>query len=289
MKLLSFVYEGRESWGAMLDDGVVEYAGITDRRYSTLAEFIRSEDFARRDRHLSGARATIAASSITYLPPIPQPEKIVCLLRNYSEPGEEDKVGDQPSFPPIFLRVWRSQVGHHQPIIRPRVSTQLDWEGEMAMVIGKTGRHIPESDAMNYVAGYSCYNDVSVRDWQAHAKQIAAGKNFIGTGPFGPWLVTADEIGDAESLKIETRLNGEVVQSSNTKQLIFKLGRIIAYASTIFDLVPGDVLVTGTPAGAGFTRKPPRFMKHGDLVEVEIQKIGTLQNLVQDEASATKA
>jgi 2-keto-4-pentenoate hydratase/2-oxohepta-3-ene-1,7-dioic acid hydratase in catechol pathway len=130
---------------------------------------------------------------------------------------------------------------------------------------------------------------VSVRDWQAHAKQIAAGKNFIGTGPFGPWLVTADEIGDAESLKIETRLNGEVVQSSNTKQLIFNLRRIIAYASTIFDLVPGDVLVTGTPAGAGFTRKPPRFMKHGDLVEVEIQNIGTLQNLVQDEAAAAEA
>ena len=144
-----------------------------------------------------------------------------------------------------------------QPVIRPKVSDNLDWEGELAVIIGKAGRHIAEADAWKHVAGYSIYNDVSVREWQFHAKQIASGKNFVGTGPFGPWLVTPDEIGDPAKLKLETRVNGEVMQSSDTAMLIFSIPRLIEYSSTIFDLVPGDVIVTGTPAGVGWTRKPP--------------------------------
>ena len=186
-------------------------------------------------------------------------------------------------FPPIFLRVWRSQVGHGEPIVRPKVSHELDWEAELAVIIGKGGRHIAERDALGHIAGYSCYNDVSVREWQFHAKQIAAGKNFVGTGPFGPWMVTADEIPDAENLKLELRINGKTEQSSNTRHLIFKIPTIINYCSTIFDLVPGDVLVTGTPAGVGWSRKPPQFLKAGDIVEVEIEKIGVLRNPVVDE------
>jgi 2-keto-4-pentenoate hydratase/2-oxohepta-3-ene-1,7-dioic acid hydratase in catechol pathway len=186
-------------------------------------------------------------------------------------------------FPPIFLRVWRSQVGHGEPIVRPKVSHELDWEAELAVIVGKGGRHIAETDAMSHIAGYACYNDVSVREWQFHAKQIAAGKNFVGTGPFGPWMVTADEIPDPENLKLELRINGKTEQSSNTRHLIFKIPTILAYCSTIFDLVPGDVLVTGTPAGVGWSRKPPRFLVPGDVVEVEIERIGVLRNPVVDE------
>jgi 2-keto-4-pentenoate hydratase/2-oxohepta-3-ene-1,7-dioic acid hydratase in catechol pathway len=186
--------------------------------------------------------------------------------------------------PPIFLRVWRSQVGHEQPVIRPRVSGTLDWEGELAVIIGKPGRDIAQEKAWEHVAGYSIYNDVSVREWQFHAKQIASGKNFEGTGPFGPWMVTADEIQPGEPLKLETRLNGEVVQSSHTGHMIFSVPRLIAYASTIFTLSPGDVIATGTPAGVGFGRKPPRYMKAGDVVEVEIEKVGLLRNPVVAQA-----
>jgi 2-keto-4-pentenoate hydratase/2-oxohepta-3-ene-1,7-dioic acid hydratase in catechol pathway len=186
--------------------------------------------------------------------------------------------------PPIFLRVWRSQVAHDQPIIRPRVSESLDWEGELAVVIGKQGRNIPESEAYAHVAGYACYNDASVREWQFHAKQIASGKNFESTGGFGPWMVTADEIAPGRELKLEVRLNGETVQSSHTGHMIFSIPKLIAYASTIFTLVPGDVIVTGTPAGVGWSRKPPRFMKPGDVVEVEIERVGILRNPVEAQA-----
>jgi 2-keto-4-pentenoate hydratase/2-oxohepta-3-ene-1,7-dioic acid hydratase in catechol pathway len=164
------------------------------------------------------------------------------------------------------------------------VSGTLDWEGELAVVIGKPGRDIPAERAYEHVAGYSIYNDVSVREWQFHAKQIASGKNFEGTGPFGPWMVTADEIAPGRELKLMTRLNGETVQNSHTGHMIFSIQKLIAYASTIFTLVPGDVIATGTPAGVGWSRKPQRFMKAGDVVEVEIEGIGTLRNRVVAQA-----
>jgi 2-keto-4-pentenoate hydratase/2-oxohepta-3-ene-1,7-dioic acid hydratase in catechol pathway len=186
--------------------------------------------------------------------------------------------------PPIFLRVWRSQVAHGQPIICPKVSGTLDWEGELAVIIGKEGRNISEANAFEHVAGYSCYNDGSIREWQFHAKQIASGKNFESTGGFGPWMVTADEIQPNQQLKLVTRLNGEVVQSSDTGQLIFSIAKLISYASTIFTLVPGDVIATGTPAGVGWSRKPQRFMKPGDVCEVEIEGIGTLVNPIAAQA-----
>jgi 2-keto-4-pentenoate hydratase/2-oxohepta-3-ene-1,7-dioic acid hydratase in catechol pathway len=216
------------------------------------------------------------------LPVIPKPEKIVCAVRNYMDhhqevlaAGMQRELSEQP---PIFLRVWRSQVAHGQPIVCPKVSDSLDWEGELAVIIGKGGRNIPEADAFEHVAGYACYNDGSIREWQFHAKQIASGKNFESTGGFGPWMVTADEIAPGRELKLVTRLNGEVVQSSHTGDMIFSIPKLIAYASTIFTLVPGDVIATGTPAGVGWSRKPPRFMKPGDRCEVEIEGIGTLVN-----------
>jgi 2-keto-4-pentenoate hydratase/2-oxohepta-3-ene-1,7-dioic acid hydratase in catechol pathway len=285
MKLLSFSHEGRQSWGAVAGDAVVDLGKST--RYGTLAEFIGSPDYAGRDTLLKGRRPDLKLAEIRYLPVIPRPEKIVLLVRNYMDHHREVVAAglqrELSEFPPIFLRVWRSQIGHNEPIVRPKVSEQLDWEGELAVIIGKPGRHIAERDSFDHVAGYSCYNDASIREWQFHAKQIAAGKNFVGTGPFGPWLVTADEIADPENLKLEVRLNGKVMQSSSTSQLIFKIPRLINYCSAIFDLVPGDVIVTGTPGGVGWSRKPPIFMKAGDVCEVEIERIGVLRNPVADE------
>jgi 2-keto-4-pentenoate hydratase/2-oxohepta-3-ene-1,7-dioic acid hydratase in catechol pathway len=286
MKLLSFSEGGRESWGAVVGDALVDL-GRALPQYPTLADFVGSDDFARREALVAANKPGPKLSEIRFLPVIPRPEKIVCAVRNYLDHHNEAVAfgmkREITEFPPIFLRVWRSQVGHNAPVIRPKVSDNLDWEGELAVVIGKGGRHIPESEAANHIAGYSIYNDVSVRDWQRHAQQIASGKNFVGTGPFGPWLVTPDEIGDPSKLTLETRVNGKVEQKSDTSMLIFSIPRLINYASTIFDLVPGDVIATGTPAGVGFTRKPPVFLKPGDVVEVEIEKIGVLRNPVVDE------
>ncbi|GHC68547.1 5-carboxymethyl-2-hydroxymuconate isomerase [Pseudorhodoferax aquiterrae] len=282
MKLLSYHLAGRDTWGVVLGDGVAELAQRTG--HATLADFIASPDFARRDALVAGLKAEVQLGDIRFLPVIPRPEKIVCAVRNYMDhhqevlaAGMQRELSEQP---PIFLRVWRSQTPHNGPIVRPRVSESLDWEGELAVIIGEGGRDIAEADAFQHVAGYSCYNDASVREWQFHAKQIASGKNFESTGGFGPWMVTADEIEPGRELKLVTRLNGETVQSSHTGHMIFSIPRLIAYASTIFTLVPGDVIATGTPAGVGWSKKPPQFMKPGDVVEVEIEAIGTLRNPV---------
>jgi 2-keto-4-pentenoate hydratase/2-oxohepta-3-ene-1,7-dioic acid hydratase in catechol pathway len=286
MKLLSFAEGNRESWGAVSGDAVVDL-GLALPQYPILADFLGSADYERRDAIVAAQNPRPKLENIRFLPVIPRAEKIVCAVRNYLDHHNEAVAfgmkREITDYPPIFLRVWRSQVGHEAPVIRPKVSDNLDWEGELAVVIGKGGRHITQADAWSHVAGYSIYNDVSVRDWQRHAQQIASGKNFVGTGPFGPWLVTPDEIGDPTKLKLETRVNGNVVQSSDTSMLIFSIPRLIEYSSTIFDLVPGDVIATGTPAGVGFTRKPPIFLKPGDVVEVEIENIGVLRNHVVDE------
>lgn len=285
MKLLSFLRDGAETWGAVVEGGVVDLGKTT--QYATLAEFIGSADYARRDELVAGKKADLPLEGLHYLPVITKPEKIVCAVRNYMDhhqevlaAGMKRELSDEP---PIFLRVWRSQIGHNQPIIRPRVSETLDWEGEIAVIIGKEGRDIPEDQAYDHVAGYAVYNDASVREWQFHAKQIASGKNFEGTGAFGPWMVTADEIDPARELKLETRLNGEVMQSSHSGYMIFSIPRLISYASTIFTLVPGDVIVTGTPGGVGFSRKPSRYMKAGDVVEVEIEALGVLRNPIENQ------
>lgn len=281
MKLLSFVHQGRETWGAVQGDGVVDL-GRRLPQYATLTDYIASGAYLQAAKDVAAQPADAGLHEITYLPVIPRPEKIVCAVRNYMDHHQEVLAAgmqrELSEFPPIFLRVWRSQVAHGQAIVRPKVSESLDWEGELAVIIGKEGRDIAEANAFKHVAGYSIYNDASVREWQFHAKQIASGKNFEATGGFGPWMVTADEIAPDRPLKLETRLNGQVVQSSHTGHMIFPVARLIAYASTIFTLVPGDVIITGTPAGVGWSRKPPLFMKPGDTCEVEIEGIGTLVN-----------
>lgn len=286
MKLLSYRQAGREAWGAVVGDGVVDLSRWRDG-VDTLRDYIACGAYRDAAAHVKGRAIDAQLGEIEYLPVITQPEKIVCAVRNYLDHHNEAIAAglqrELSDFPPIFLRVWRSQCGHGQPVIKPRVSDTLDWEGELAVIIGEGGRDIAAADAWQHVAGYSIYNDASVREWQFHAKQIASGKNFESTGSFGPWMVTADEIEPGRTLKLETRLNGEVVQSSDTGNLIFSIPRLISYASTIFTLSPGDVIVTGTPAGVGFGRKPPRYMQPGDTVEVEIEGIGVLRNPIVDQ------
>jgi 2-keto-4-pentenoate hydratase/2-oxohepta-3-ene-1,7-dioic acid hydratase in catechol pathway len=283
MKLASYRSAGNDSFGAVLGDAVVDLSEASG--HATLADFIASPEFAERDRLVDKGTA-VPLKDVTHLPVIPRPEKIICVVRNYLDHHQEAVAAglkrELSDFPPIFLRVWRSQVAHEAPIIRPRVSQSLDWEGELAVVIGRGGRDIPVEQAWHHVAGYSCYNDASIREYQFHAQQIAAGKNFEDTGAFGPWLVTSDEIAPGQKLRLETRLNGEVVQSGDTGQMIFSIPQLINYASTIFTLSPGDVIATGTPSGVGFSRKPPRFMQPGDVVEVEIEGIGVLRNPIEE-------
>ena len=283
MKLLSFEHAGRASWGAVIGDRIADF-GRAFPQYPTLQSYLAAGRVGQAQADAATVPADVPLAAIRYLPVITQPEKIVCAIRNYHDHHREVVAAgldrELSEFPPIFLRVWRSQVAHDQPIVRPHCSNSLDWEGELAVIIGREGRHIPAARAHEHIAGYSIYNDASIREWQFHAKQIASGKNFEGTGPFGPWMVTADEIEPGRRLKLETRLNGEVVQSSDTGHLIFSIPQLISYSSTIFTLSPGDVIVTGTPAGVGFGRKPPRYMKPGDTIEVEIEAIGVLRNPV---------
>lgn len=222
-------------------------------------------------------------SGATLLPVIPNPGKILCIGLNYEDHRRETgrAVVENPT---IFTRFADSQVAHGQPLLRPRVSTDFDYEGELAIVIGTGGRYIARDAAFTHVAGYSCYNDGSVRDWQRHTHQFTPGKNFPQTGGFGPWLVTPDEVPDLDALTLTTRVNGEVVQQSGLDHMIFDVPRIIEYCSAFTPLNPGDVIATGTPGGVGAKRTPPLWLKPGDTVEVAISGIGVLRNGIADEA-----
>jgi 2-keto-4-pentenoate hydratase/2-oxohepta-3-ene-1,7-dioic acid hydratase in catechol pathway len=224
-------------------------------------------------------------AGLQYLPPLANPSKIVCVGMNYQDHADENKLAKQ-AHPTFFLRVSSSLIGHQQPLIRPFVSEQLDYEGELAAVIGTPGRHIPVEQALDHVAGYAVFNEASIRDYQiGRGQQWTLGKNFDGTGAFGPDFVTADELPPgAKGLHLETRLNGAVMQSANTNDLIFDVATLVSRLSEAMTLQTGDILVTGTPAGIGLFRKPQVWMKAGDVCEVEIEKVGLLRNPVEDEA-----
>ena len=225
----------------------------------------------------------IDLDKVVLLPPLANPGKIICVGLNYVNHSLESGF-TPPSYPTIFSRFTSSLVGAGAPILRPKVSTQLDYEGEMVAVIGKAGRHIAEADALTHVVGYSIFNDASIRDYQTKAPQWTIGKNFDGTGAFGPYLVTADELpAGGAGLHIQTRLNGAVVQDATTSDMVFSVAKLISILSEAMTLSPGDILVSGTPAGVGMARKPPLFMKHGDVCEIEIEGIGVLRNAVKDE------
>lgn len=281
MKLISYIHDGVSSYGVVKPDGVVDLASRLPA-IPDLRSLLAVEKLADAASLTEGAPADLPLSAIDFAPVIPNPDKIICVGLNYRDHIEETgrAVSDKPV---LFARFSGSQVGHQRPMIRPAVSQRLDYEGELAVIIGKPGRHISAGSALAHVAGYSCYNDGSIRDWQAHTSQFLPGKTFAGTGAFGPWMVTPDEIPDPTVLSLETRLNGVQVQKTSTSLMIHGISDLIAYISTMLPLLPGDVLVTGTPAGVGSRRTPPLWMKPGDLVEVEISRIGVLANPVQEE------
>lgn len=223
-------------------------------------------------------------AGLEYLPPLADPPKIVCVGMNYQDHADENKLPPQ-DYPTFFVRFTQSLLGHEQPMLRPKISDTLDFEGELAVVIGKPGRYISKENALDHVWGYALFNDGSVREFQGRGKQWTLGKNFDRTGGFGPELITADELPPGgKGLHLETRLNGKVVQSANTSDLIFDIPTLISRLSEATSLEVGDVIVTGTPAGIGFFRKPPLYMKPGDVCEVEIEKLGILRNPIADEA-----
>jgi 2-keto-4-pentenoate hydratase/2-oxohepta-3-ene-1,7-dioic acid hydratase in catechol pathway len=280
MKLISFVRQHRPGFGAVVHDEVVDLTGRGG--HATLKALIAADGIAAARDYVAAAAPDFALASVNLLPVIPDPDKILCVGMNYHdhivETGRE--VTEKPS---LFPRFAGSQVGHGQAIVKPPESDQLDYEGELALVIGKSGRRIDQADALDHVAGYACYNDASIRDWQRHTTQFMPGKNWVATGGFGPWLVTADEILDPAALTLVTRLNGHEVQRTSTGLMIVPIPMQIAYISTFIDLLPGDVIVTGTPGGVGARRTPPLFMRDGDVVEVEIERIGILRNPVMAE------
>ncbi|WP_315825368.1 MULTISPECIES: fumarylacetoacetate hydrolase family protein [unclassified Bradyrhizobium] len=283
MKLVSFVIDGRPGYGAVKGDGVVDLG----RRLPAKSLRALLEADALRDAAalLTSEQPDYPLDAITFAPVIPDPGKIICVGLNYRDHVAETgrTVTEKPA---LFARFPTSQVGHLQPVIRPGVSDHFDYEGELALVIGKAGRHVRREDALTHIAGYSCYNEGSIRDWQRHTSQFLSGKSFDRSGAFGPWLVTADEIPDPSKLTLQTRLNGETVQRTTTDLLITDVPDLIVYCSTIMTLLPGDVIVTGTPGGVGFKRTPPLFMKPGDTVEVDISGIGVLRNPVTSELEA---
>ena len=249
---------------------------------NNLREFIANGNLDKEPRPAANA-ARVPLGQVEFLPVITDPQKILCVGINYLSHVKETG-RDIPKFPMIFTRFADSQTGHDQAIVRPNASPKLDFEGELAVVIGKKARHVKAADAFDYVAGYSCYNDGSVRDWQKHSIQFIPGKNFPSTGGFGPWLVTADEVGDPSQLSLVTRLNGNVVQEAKTDDLIFPIPQLLEYCTTFTELNPGDVIITGTTGGVGAFREPPLWMQPGDVVEVEISRIGTLVNRIEQES-----
>jgi len=282
MKLLSFTRAGRDGWGAVAGDGVVDLGARFGGRYPELRDAIQAGAMAELAAAAAGATADFGLSGIEFRLPVPNPERVFCIGRNYK--GHVAEAGQKlPEQPSLFLRLLDSLVPHGGALIRPRVSNDFDYEGELAVVIGKGGRHIARADALGHVFGYTILNDGSVRDFQ-FKHSLIVGKNFARTGACGPWLVTRDEIPDPTRLHLATRLNGVEVQHSGTDDLIFDIPTIISYISTFTPLYAGDVIATGTPEGVGFARTPPLWMKPGDVIEVEISSIGILRNTVVAEA-----
>ena len=276
MRLVSFRHADASKFGAVVDGGIVDLSA----RWPSLRDAIAAKALPSLATAVKGAKPDLALADVELLPTIPNPDKILCIGLNYaSHVGE---VGRQlPTVPSVFSRLHNTLVRHGGDIVRPSASTNFDFEGELAVIIGERCRHVPRARALSVVAGYSCFLDVSVRDFQKHS--VTAGKNFPATGPLGPWIVTADEITDPSRLTLVTRLNGQEVQKSGTDLLIHSVPQIIAFCSDFTTLAAGDVIATGTPDGVGHRRNPPLWMQPGDVLELEISGVGTLRVRVVDE------
>jgi len=285
MKVVTFERNGVRSYGILENDRVLDVGNRLASRYADLRAVLAAGALQELLIASTQGPQTFQVEEVNFEPVIPNPEKILCVGLNYISHRTETK-RPETKYPSIFTRFADTQVGHETPVLRPSFSTAFDYEGELAVVIGRRGRHISEQDVSAHIAGYSCYNDVSVRDWQRHTAQWTPGKNFPSTGAFGPSLVTPDEIPDLGALTLTTRLNGKVMQEAPISDLIFSVPVIVSYISKFTPLYPGDVIAPGTPGGVGDRRDPPVYMKDGDIVEVEIDRIGILRNVVQSEAHA---
>lgn len=279
MRLLSFMAGSRPGFGALLGNSIVRLDGPGGA--PDLKGYLAQQHGCWS---LPDCAETLALADVTLLPPVPNPSKIFCVAVNFHEPARAGK--PVPEYPLLFTRIPEGQVGHEAAILKPAVSEMFDFEGEMAVVIGRAGRQIAREDALQHVAGFSCFNDGSVRDWQKHSTQFTPGKNFMSSGAFGPWLVTADEIADWRELNLITRVNGVQKQAISMRDMIFDVPWLIAYCSTFAPLQPGDVIVTGTPSGFGSSRDPAEFLAPGDLIEIEISGIGVLRNEVHQDVDS---
>jgi 2-keto-4-pentenoate hydratase/2-oxohepta-3-ene-1,7-dioic acid hydratase in catechol pathway len=280
MKLASYTVGGKAAFGVVEGDGVIDATRRLSGRFSTLRQVLAADALDEVRHATAGHAPDHELADVTFLPVVPDPQRIVCVGINYRSHAEETGRDISPA-PSVFLRLADTLVGHGGALVRPKVSDKFDFEGELAVVIGRPGCHVAEADALTYVAGYTCFVDGSVRDYQKFS--VTSGKNFPGTGPLGPFLVTADEIPGPTRLTLVTRLNGQEMQRSGTDMLIYSIPQVIRFVSDFTGLSPGDVIATGTPAGVGHRRTPPLWMKAGDVLEVEISGIGTLRNPVVDE------
>jgi len=281
MRFVSYIAEHQPGFGLVIEGGIVD---LTSRlSVPTLRALLEGKGVAAA-APFAAEKPDRAIDSVTLLPVIPDCAHCYCVGVNYEDHLREVQAAGvarpRPKQPSLFIRYPETFVAHGEPLLMPKVSNDFDYEAELAIIVGKGGRYIPREQAVAHVAGYSCFNDGSVRDWQFHSSQVTSGKNFIGTGGFGPWMVTPDEVGDVGKLAIRLTVNGTVLQDGNTADMLFGVADIVSYASAFLPLKPGDVIATGTPAGVGFSRKPPIFLKPGDVCEVQIERIGTLRNIV---------
>jgi len=284
-RLATYTINGKTKYGVVAQGGLIDLSSRFGKDYPTLREVIAAGALTKLADDAAKRTPDDPLDGIIWQTPIPAPEKIICIGVNYPDRNAEYKDGsDAPKFPSMFMRTPRSFVGHNSPLIRPRASTQLDYEGEVTIVIGKAGRHIKEADALSHIAALTLCNEGTIRDWVRHAKfNVTQGKNFDSTGSLGPWIVPYSNEAQLADIRLSTRVNGETRQDDRTSRLIFKIPYLLGYISTFTTLVPGDVIVTGTPTGAGARFDPPRYLKPGDVVEVEADGIGVLRNPVADE------
>lgn len=284
MRLLNYLKDGKRSLGARNGDAIVDLtsAGLPDSVDALLA--MGPSGLAKAKDAAAKGGTTTPFKGAKLLPPVLNPSKAIAVGLNYIDHAAESPYKDAPKYPVLFHRFPSSWVAHDEALIKPKVSDQFDYEAEVAVIIGKAGRYIAKDKALEHVVGYSLFNDGSIRDYQFKSHQWMIGKNFDATASFGPDLVTADELpAGVVGLRIQARLNGQVLQDANTKDMIFDVATLVSTCSEIFELQPGDVIISGTPAGVGFARKPPIFMKQGDVIEVEVEKIGILSNTVKNE------
>ncbi len=283
MKLVSYRDRGEETFGAVVDGGVAELKARLGGRYADLGAVLAAGALAEAEKAASGAAADASLDDIDYLLPVPNPPKIFCVGRNYRAYHEVQEEGKAPEYPSIFGRFTSSFTAHGKTLLKPTESDQLDYEGELGVIIGTPGRHVPASHALDYIGGYTCMNEGTVRDWSKRGTQNCPAKNFYRSGSIGPWMVTADEIADPMKLHIRTTVSGDLRQDGGTELMIFDIAYVIAHISKFTRLEPGDIIATGSPGGSAIEMDPQAWLKAGDALEVDIKGVGTLKNPVEAE------